>query len=87
MRRILFSLIFFSGCCFAQETDSLDLIRKSDSIKLPVKKERISDIDDVVITGTIKPVSKSKSPVNVEIYSQKFFQKNLYYNDLIIVFK
>jgi outer membrane receptor for ferrienterochelin and colicins len=30
----------------------------------------------VVITGTIKPISKSKSPVNVEIYSQKFFQKN-----------
>nr|WP_238536278.1 TonB-dependent receptor [Chryseobacterium populi] len=33
-------------------------------------------IDDVVITGTIKPVSRSKSPVAVEIYSQKFFQKN-----------
>lgn len=76
MRRILFSYILFSGFCFAQETDSLDLIKKSDSIKVPVKKERISDIDDVVITGTIKPVSKSKSPVNVEIYSQKFFQKN-----------
>jgi outer membrane receptor for ferrienterochelin and colicins len=29
----------------------------------------------VVITGTIKPISKSKSPVNVEIYSQKFFRK------------
>ncbi|KQS89404.1 TonB-dependent receptor [Chryseobacterium sp. Leaf394] len=76
MRRILFSAVFISGFCFAQETDSLDLNKKSDSIKIPVKKEKISDIDDVVITGTIKPVSKSKSPVNVEIYNQKFFQKN-----------
>ena len=76
MKRILFSAIFFSGFCFSQETDSLDLNKKSDSVKIPVRKEKISDIDDVVITGTIKPVSKSKSPVNVEIYSQKFFQKN-----------
>ncbi|MBD8084422.1 TonB-dependent receptor plug domain-containing protein [Chryseobacterium caseinilyticum] len=76
MRRILFSAVFISGFCFAQEADSLDLNKKTDSVKIPVKKEKISDIDDVVITGTIKPVSKSKSPVNVEIYSQKFFQKN-----------
>lgn len=76
MKRILFSAIFFSGFCFSQETDSLDLNKKSDSIKIPVKKERVKLIDDVVITGTIKPVSKSKSPVAVEIYSQKFFQKN-----------
>lgn len=76
MKRILFSAVLFSGFCFSQETDSLDINQKSDSVKIPVKKERISDIDDVVITGTIKPVSKSKSPVNVEIYSQKFFQKN-----------
>ncbi|UFH31415.1 TonB-dependent receptor [Chryseobacterium sp. C-71] len=76
MKRILFSAIFFSSFCFSQETDSLDLNKKSDSIKIPVKKERVKLIDDVVITGTIKPVSKSKSPVAVEIYSQKFFQKN-----------
>ncbi|KQT21454.1 TonB-dependent receptor [Chryseobacterium sp. Leaf404] len=76
MKRIFFSAILFPGFCFSQETDSLDFNKKSDSVKIPVKKERISDIDDVVITGTIKPVSKSKSPVNVEIYSQKFFQKN-----------
>ena len=76
MKRILFSTIFISGFCFSQETDSLDLNKKSDSIKIPVKKERVKLIDDVVITGTIKPVSKSKSPVAVEIYSQKFFQKN-----------
>lgn len=34
------------------------------------------EIDEVVITGTMKEVSKSNSPVPVEIYSTKFLQKN-----------
>jgi len=79
MMRILFSVFFFSSFCFSQEKDSLDLnqIKKLDSIEVLNKKEiKIKDIDDVVITGTIKPISRSKSPVAVEIYSQKFFQKN-----------
>ncbi|MBW7676305.1 TonB-dependent receptor plug domain-containing protein [Chryseobacterium chendengshani] len=76
MRRIFFLGVFISGFCLSQQTDSLALNRESDSVKIPEKKERIKVIDDVVITGTIKPVSKSKSPVAVEIYSQKFFQKN-----------
>lgn len=79
MRRILFYVLFLSSFCFAQETDSLDLnkIQKNDSVKVLKRKEiKTTDIDDVVITGTIKPISKSKSPVAVEIYSQKFFQKN-----------
>jgi outer membrane receptor for ferrienterochelin and colicins len=79
MRRILLSVIFFSGYCFSQETDSLGLnqSKKLDSVRVSDKKEiKTKVIDDVVITGTIKPISKSKSPVAVEIYSQKFFQKN-----------
>jgi outer membrane receptor for ferrienterochelin and colicins len=79
MKQILFSVVFLSSFCFAQETDSLDLNpnQKNDSVKISKRKEmKTTDIDDVVITGTIKPVSKSKSPVAVEIYSQKFFQKN-----------
>ena len=79
MKRIFLSAVLLSSFCFAQQTDSLDLnkIQKNDSVKISERKViKIKDIDDVVITGTIKPVSKSKSPVNVEIYSQKFFQKN-----------
>ncbi|MCY0978032.1 TonB-dependent receptor [Chryseobacterium wangxinyae] len=79
MRRILFSVVFLSSYCFSQETDSLDLnqTEKIDSVKIPSKNEiKTKSIDDVVITGTIKPMSRSKSPVAVEIYSQKFFQKN-----------
>lgn len=76
MKRIFYLAIFFSPCCFSQEADSLNL-KNVDSVEIANKKEiKTKIIDDVVITGTIKPVSKSKSPVAVEIYSQKFFQKN-----------
>ena len=79
MRRILFSSLLLSSFCYAQETDSLGINQseKPDSVNVPVKKHiTTKNIDDVVITGTLKPMSKSKSPVNVEIYTQKFFQKN-----------
>ncbi|SIQ27636.1 outer membrane receptor for ferrienterochelin and colicins [Chryseobacterium sp. RU37D] len=79
MQRILFSVLLFSTYCFSQQADSLDINQSkiTDSVKIVNKQEiKTKMIDDVVITGTIKPISKSKSPVAVEIYSQKFFQKN-----------
>jgi len=78
MKRILFSITFLSSYCFAQETDSLGVSQqmKTDSMMVSPAKTKTSTIEDVVVTGTIKPVSRSKSPVAVEIYSQKFFQKN-----------
>ncbi|SEA16833.1 outer membrane receptor for ferrienterochelin and colicins [Flavobacterium gillisiae] len=33
-------------------------------------------LDEVVITGTLKPVSRLESPVPVEVYKPVFFQKN-----------
>jgi outer membrane receptor for ferrienterochelin and colicins len=33
-------------------------------------------LDEVVVTGTLKPVSRLESPVPVEIYSPTFFKKN-----------
>lgn len=39
-------------------------------------KENPQLLDDVVITGTLKPASKSESPVPVEVYTPKYFQKN-----------
>jgi len=33
-------------------------------------------LDEVVVTGTLKPVSRLESPVPVEIYSPAFFKKN-----------
>ncbi|WP_172284022.1 TonB-dependent receptor plug domain-containing protein [Chryseobacterium sp. LAM-KRS1] len=78
MKRILFSGVLLSSYCFSQETDSLTLNQnqRPDSISVAKKEIKTKLIDDVVVTGTIKPISRSKSPVAVEIYSQKFFQKN-----------
>lgn len=78
MKRILFSITLLSSYCFSQETDSLSLQSqiKQDSSVISKPKIKMSTIDDVVLTGTIKPFSRSKSPVAVEVYSQKFFQKN-----------
>ena len=33
-------------------------------------------LDEVVITGTLKPVSHLESPVPVEVYKPIFFKKN-----------
>lgn len=78
MKRILFSVTLLSSFCFSQETDSLTVQQtiKNDSALIAKGKMKTSSIEDVVITGTIKPFSRSKSPVAVEVYSQKFFQKN-----------
>lgn len=35
-----------------------------------------SGIDEVTITGTLKPMKKSQSPVPIEVYSPKFLQKS-----------
>ncbi|MGK6343758.1 TonB-dependent receptor plug domain-containing protein [Chryseobacterium sp. DT-3] len=78
MKQILFSLILSSSFCFSQETDSLSVKKtiNNDSTIISKAKIKTSSIEDVVITGTIKPFSRSKSPVAVEVYNQKFFQKN-----------
>jgi outer membrane receptor for ferrienterochelin and colicins len=33
-------------------------------------------LDEIVISGTLRPVSKTSSPVPVEVYSEAFFRKN-----------
>ncbi len=35
-----------------------------------------NSLDEIVISGTLKPVTKSNSPVPVEVYSKTFFKKN-----------
>lgn len=35
-----------------------------------------SSLDAIVISGTLKPVSKQNSPIPVEVYTQAFFKKN-----------
>ena len=35
-----------------------------------------NSLDEIVISGTLRPVTKSNSPVPVEVYSTSFFKKN-----------
>lgn len=37
---------------------------------------RRDNLDEVVVTGTLKPMKKSESPVPIEIYTPAFFKKN-----------
>jgi outer membrane receptor for ferrienterochelin and colicins len=39
-------------------------------------KEKSDDLNEVVVTGTMKAVRKLDSPVPVEVYTPAFFQKN-----------
>ena len=59
---------------------------KSKSIKIVltgnqnlIQNFNLSDensLEEIVISGTLRPVSKSNSPVPVEVYSNTFFKKN-----------
>lgn len=41
-----------------------------------VLKESLNTMDEVVVTGTLKEVSRKDSPVPVEVYNPSFFKKN-----------
>ena len=59
---------------------------KTKALKITVKNdEKITrnvtlleddSLDEIVISGTLRPVSKTNSPVPVEVYSETFFKKN-----------
>ena len=58
---------------------------KTKSVKISFNNDKIirdfslvsnNSLDEIVISGTLRPVSKSSSPVPVEVYSQTFFRKN-----------
>ncbi len=49
---------------------------KGDNVKININLEEVELLDEVVITGTLKPVSRLESPVPVEVYSPTFLKKN-----------
>ena len=59
----IFILFFFTVFSSAQIQDS-------------ISKNTEKDIDEVVVTGTLKPVSRIETPVPVEIYTATFLKKN-----------
>ena len=53
-------------------SDSLSTENKNWTLDI----KAIAEIQEMVVTGTMKPVRKKESTVNVEVFSDKFFQQN-----------
>ncbi len=52
-------------------------IKDNENIEINITLVESSEsLDEVVITGTLKPVSRMESPVPVEVYKPTFFKKN-----------
>jgi outer membrane receptor for ferrienterochelin and colicins len=49
-------------------------IQDSTLVQTPIKDPK--DLDEIVVSGTMKEITRSESPVPVEILSPKLFQKN-----------
>ncbi|SDW05835.1 TonB-dependent receptor [Flavobacterium degerlachei] len=60
---------------FRSESRNITLIDSTELVVDFYLKENNS-LDEVVITGTMKPVSRLESPVPVEVYKPTFFKKN-----------
>ncbi len=70
---LLTSSIFIKSQKIKVETIN---VQKSNSISLEEKQSKTSNIDEVVISGTMKEANRLESPVPVEVYTPKFFRKN-----------
>jgi outer membrane receptor for ferrienterochelin and colicins len=56
------------------EIDSVQLTKKLIHVIIPLKNS--NEMDEVVISGTMKEVYRIDSPVPIEIYTPSFFKKN-----------
>lgn len=57
-------------------TQLIYLVLERDTVIEIELQEQKQDLKEVVVTGTQKEVNRLESPVPVEVYSAKFFQKN-----------
>ncbi|NRS88008.1 outer membrane receptor for ferrienterochelin and colicins [Flavobacterium sp. 7E] len=60
---------------FRTEKRQITLIDSTETV-LDFKLREDNSLDEVVITGTMKPVSRLESPVPIEVYKPTFFKKN-----------
>ncbi|WP_298781297.1 TonB-dependent receptor [uncultured Polaribacter sp.] len=51
-------------------------IKNNDKLVRNFSLEEDYSLDEIVVSGTLRPVTKSDSPVPVEVYSNTFFKKN-----------
>lgn len=50
--------------------------KENQQIKRTFSLSETESLEGIVISETLKPVTKSNSPVPVEVYSKTFFKKN-----------
>ena len=50
--------------------------KENQQIKRNFSLSETESLEEIVISGTLRPVTKSNSPVPVEVYSKTFFKKN-----------
>lgn len=81
MKRILLAAVALCSDLGAQQTPDLpsslsshNAASVSDTLSPTLEKRR--DIDEIIISGTLKPVLRTQSPVPVEVYNRSFFKKN-----------
>lgn len=68
--------IKFSFVGFIPQTQKVSL-SNGESLVLNIDlKEDLQSLDEVVVTGTMKEITRMESPVPVEVYSPLFFRKN-----------
>ncbi len=65
-----------SAIGFETETKTIIVTKFSKSTLVFELKKSYSQLDDFVITGTMKAVNRLESPVPVEVYSPSYFKKN-----------
>lgn len=66
-----------SAIGYDKQTKTIDIINsKLDITVLFELKESQTNLNEVVISGTMKEISKLESPVPVEVYTPAFFKKN-----------
>ncbi len=52
------------------------VIIKNKSVSVTFNLDENDSLDEVIITGTLKPVSRLESPIPVEVYSSSYLKKN-----------
>lgn len=65
----------FSAIGYANLSQSIRIKAPFNRIDLKVE-ENAEELDEIVITGTMKAISRKESPVPVEVYSPAYFKKN-----------
>ncbi len=65
------------SCSFSgYKEKSVTIMVRSNSQTVSFELENAGMLEEVVVSGTLKPVSRLESPVPVEVYKPEFFRKN-----------